>query len=72
MGGFRLGDLRRWLRHGVGNFFPTGDHVNTPLNSATWPPYQDATCFPIPLPELEANPNAAVKNFGPPTATELP
>jgi SusD family len=72
LGGFRLGDLRRWLRHGVGNFFPTGPHVNTALNPATWPDYQDATCFPIPLPELEANPNAAIKNFGPPTATELP
>src|SRR5437899_11772909 len=30
MGGFRLGDLRRWKRLGVGAFFPTGPHVNVP------------------------------------------
>ena len=65
LGGFRLGDLRRWKRHGVGDFFPTGDHVNTAISPSTWPGYQDATCYPIPLPELQANPNAAIRTFVP-------
>ena len=52
LSGYRLGDLRRWLRQGVGNFFPTGMHAN-----AQWGAYGDATCFPIPLEEYEGNPN---------------
>ncbi len=51
LGGFRLGDLRRWKSHGIGDFFPTGPHVN-----ATWGNYGTATCFPIPLEEYNANP----------------
>ena len=54
LGGFRLGDLRRWKRLGVGDFFPTGPHVNV-----QWGNYQDATCYPLPLAEYEANPNIA-------------
>ena len=52
LGGFRLGDLRRWKRQGVGDFFPTGPHVN-----ATWGNYSNAECYPIPLQEYESNPN---------------
>jgi hypothetical protein len=50
-GGFRLGDLRRWKRDGVGDFFPTGNHVNV-----EWGAYGPWTCFPIPLEEYEGNP----------------
>ncbi|MGE0442083.1 MAG: hypothetical protein AB7S39_16480 [Gemmatimonadales bacterium] len=51
-GGFRLGDLRRWKRDGVGDFFPTGAHVNQ-----EWGNYSNWTCFPLPLQEYEGNPN---------------
>ncbi len=51
MGGLRIGDLRRWARDGVGNFFPTGTHPNT-----QWGDYGVWTCFPIPLEEYEGNP----------------
>lgn len=51
LGGFRLGDLRRWKRQGVGDFFPQGNHPN-----AQWGPYGTAECFPLPLEEYEANP----------------
>lgn len=51
LGGFRLGDLRRWKGQGVGDFFPSGPHVN-----ANWGNYGSATCFPIPLEEYNANP----------------
>jgi len=54
LGGYRLGDLRRWKAQGVGDFFPTGPHVN-----ATWGNYGTATCFPIPLEEYNANPGLA-------------
>ena len=59
MGGFRLGDLRRWTRFDAGNgpfanggYFPTGTHPN-----AQWGEYGPWTCFPIPLEEYEGNPN---------------
>ncbi len=65
LGGFRLGDLRRWRRFGVGDFFPTGPHVNTAVSPSTWPGYQDATCYPIPQPELQANKNEAIRSFIP-------
>lgn len=52
LGGFRLGDLRRWLRQGVGDFFPSGQHPTT-----EWGNYGTATCFPIPVEEYEGNPN---------------
>ena len=52
LGGFRLGDLRRWKETGVGDFFPTGPHPN-----ATWGQYGDATCYPLPDDEYEGNPN---------------
>lgn len=51
LAGFRLGDLRRYLRQGVGDFFPSGPHVNE-----QWGLYGDATCFPLPVEEEEANP----------------
>lgn len=57
MAGFRLGDLRRWLRQGI-NRFPTGQHAN-----AIWT-YGDATCFPLPKEEYEGNPNISDPNRG--------
>jgi hypothetical protein len=57
-GGFRLGDLRRWLKQGINDpnhAFPTGQHVNYP--APAWLTYGDATCFPLPLEEYESNPN---------------
>jgi hypothetical protein len=49
--GHRLGDLRRYIDRGAGNYFPTG----------TWPfgqrTYGPNTCFPIPNSELNSNPN---------------
>jgi hypothetical protein len=57
-GGFRLGDLRRWLRQGINDpnhAFPTGQHVNYP--AAAWLAYGDATCYPLPLEEYDGNPN---------------
>lgn len=56
MAGYRLGDLRRWLRQGVGDFFPKGVHAN-----AAWT-YGDATCFPLPKREYEGNPNITDPN----------
>ena len=52
LGGFRLGDLRRWKNQGAGDFFPSGTHPTT-----EWGQYGDATCFPLPLEEYEGNPN---------------
>jgi hypothetical protein len=55
LGGFRLGDLRRWARAGINDpqhSFPTGLHPNP-----EWGDYQDATCFPLPLSEYIGNPN---------------
>jgi len=51
LGGFRLGDLRRWLRMGD-DLFPSGPHP-----TAEWGTYGSATCFPIPVEEYEGNPN---------------
>ena len=52
MGGFRIGDLRRWKAQGVGDFFPSGTHPNAVLGE-----YGTAECFPIPLSEYIGNPN---------------
>lgn len=52
MSGYRLGDLRRYIREGIGNLFPSGQHAN-----AQWGDYGSATCFPIPREEYEGNPN---------------
>jgi hypothetical protein len=52
LGGFRLGDLRRWKQRGIGDFFPSGPHVNE-----SWGLYGDAECFPLPLSEYVGNPN---------------
>ena len=51
LAGYRLGDLRRWLR-GDDDMFPSGQHPVT-----EWGNYGDATCFPLPLSEYEGNPN---------------
>jgi hypothetical protein len=55
LGGFRLGDLRRYAREGINDpnhQFPTGTHPNP-----EWGLYQDATCWPIPINEYVGNPN---------------
>lgn len=52
LAGYRLGDLRRWDRLGVGDFFPSGQHPVT-----EWGDYGTAKCFPVPLEEYEGNPN---------------
>ena len=52
MGGFRIGDLRRWKAQGVGDFFPKGTHPNAVLGE-----YGTTECFPIPLSEYVGNPN---------------
>ncbi len=52
MGGFRIGDLRRWKAQGVGDFFPKGTHPNAVLGE-----YGTAECFPLPLAEYIGNPN---------------
>ena len=61
MGGFRLGDLRRWTvfdpgngRQAGGSYFPTGAHPNS-----EWGNYENWTCYPIPLSEYTGNPNLA-------------
>ena len=51
LAGYRLGDLRRWLRGGD-DLFPSGIHPTT-----EWGEYGTATCFPLPLSEYEGNPN---------------
>ncbi len=51
LGGYRLGDLRRWLRQGM-DLFPSGQHP-----TAQWGLYGDATCYPLPIEEYEGNPN---------------
>ena len=51
LGGFRLADLRRWLRGGT-DMFPTGLHP-----TVEWGQYGDATCYPMPVEEYEGNPN---------------
>jgi hypothetical protein len=52
MGGFRIGDLRRWKAQGVGDFFPKGTHPNAVLGE-----YGTAECFPLPISEYIGNPN---------------
>ncbi|MHB1169435.1 MAG: hypothetical protein ACYC28_09165 [Longimicrobiales bacterium] len=55
LGGFRLGDLRRWDAQGIDDpdsQFPTGNHVNETLGV-----YGDVKCFPIPIAEYVGNPN---------------
>jgi hypothetical protein len=54
MGGFRLGDLRRWARDGVGNFFPSGAHPNPDRPPAQYGPW---TCWAFPIQEYDGNPN---------------
>lgn len=51
LAGYRLGDLRRWLRQGD-DLFPSGIHPTT-----EWGEYGTATCYPLPLSEYEGNPN---------------
>jgi hypothetical protein len=52
LGGFRLGDLRRWKAQGVGDFFPKGTHPNPLVGE-----YGTAECFPLPIAEYVGNPN---------------
>ena len=55
LAGYRLGDLRRWKRLGVGDLFPSGLHPTT-----QWGQYGSATCFPLPQEEFEGNPNISL------------
>ncbi len=50
--GHRLGDLRRYIATGAGDFFPTGEW---PFGGARQ--YGTGTCWPIPNSELTSNPN---------------
>jgi hypothetical protein len=55
MGGFRLGDLRRYAAQGINDpmhTFPSGQHPNP-----EWGNYGDATCWPLPINEYVGNPN---------------
>ncbi len=55
LGGFRLGDLRRWGRLSeadADHVFPSGAHP-----TAEWGNYGDAQCFVIPKEEYQGNPN---------------
>jgi hypothetical protein len=54
LGARRLGDLRRYLAQGVGDFFPTGTH---PTNG--WGLYGSATCYIITQDEVNSNSNVA-------------
>jgi hypothetical protein len=49
----RLGDLRRYLKYYQVDEFPRGAYPT----STTGDTYGDATCWPLPLSELNANPN---------------
>lgn len=51
MDGHRLGDLRRYIATGVGDFFPKGKWVFGDQE------YGDQTCFDIPISEKADNPN---------------
>jgi hypothetical protein len=56
--GHRLGDVRRYLRTGVGNYFPTGQWTFTPSSPGVAPrTYGTGTCWPIPIAEINSNPN---------------
>ena len=50
----RLGDLRRYLAQGVGDFFPSGPHP-----TSQWGLYGSATCYIITQDEVNSNPNVA-------------
>jgi hypothetical protein len=55
LGGFRLGDLRRYQARGISDpnhTFPSGPHPNT-----DWGVYGDAECWPLPIAEYIGNPN---------------
>ena len=49
--GHRLGDLRRYKKQGIGDFFPKGAH---PV--ALWGDYGTSECLPIPRAEKTGNP----------------
>jgi hypothetical protein len=62
MGGFRLGDLRRYAAQGnppAQHAFPTGPHPVADRGN-----YYSSTCFPIPLSEYQGNPNVQDPNTG--------
>ncbi|HKJ93754.1 MAG TPA: hypothetical protein VJ957_11365 [Longimicrobiales bacterium] len=62
LGGFRLGDLRRYARQPnptAANSFPTGT-----FPSAERGDYRDSACFPIPLSEYQGNRNLPDPNVG--------
>jgi hypothetical protein len=55
--GHRLGDVRRYIRQGVGNYFPTGEWTFPPNEGTAPRVYGSGQCFPIPNSELQSNPN---------------
>ena len=52
LAGRRLGDLRRYIKQGVGDFFPSGPHPTT-----QWGLYGSATCYIVTQDEVNSNPN---------------
>lgn len=50
--GHRLGDLRRYKKQGIGDFWPKGQHPN----GALWGDYGTSECLPIPRAEKTGNP----------------
>jgi hypothetical protein len=54
LAGRRLGDLRRYLKQGVGDFFPSGPHP-----TKEWGLYGSAVCYTVTQDEVNSNPNIA-------------
>jgi hypothetical protein len=52
LSGRRLGDLRRYIKQGVGDFFPSGPHP-----TSQWGLYGSATCYIVSQDEVNSNPN---------------
>lgn len=57
--GHRLGDIRRWLKYDNVDLFDRGAWIPNPTHPvpSTSISYGDQTCWPIPLAEVNANPN---------------
>lgn len=62
LGGFRLGDLRRYAR--IGGATPANSFPSGLFPSAERGDYHNSTCFPIPLGEYQGNHNLPDPNIG--------